>query len=140
MIERYETPEMAKAWLEDAKFQLWLKTELAVLDAKVKQGRLHPDVAAQIRRDGIVDLDEIAALERELEHDLLAFVRSVQGKLNPGVAGEFHRRAPGQLPELLQWPAPCGHCFFPFLASLKGWSRREIRDYYISMNPLAPAL
>ncbi len=91
MIGRYETPEMAAAWLEEAKFQLWLQTELAVLDAKVKQGRLHPEVAAQIRQDGIVDLDQIAALEAELEHDLLAFVRSVQSKLPSDVAGEFHR-------------------------------------------------
>ncbi|MEK7653140.1 MAG: adenylosuccinate lyase [Patescibacteria group bacterium] len=91
MIGRYETSEIAAAWLEEAKFQLWLQTELAVLEAKVKQGRLHPDVATQIRQDGIVDLDQIAALEAELEHDLLAFVRSVQSKLDSQVAGEFHR-------------------------------------------------
>jgi len=91
MIDRYETVPMAKTWLEERKFQLWCDTELAVLQAKADLGRLHPDVAARIREQAIFDLDVIAAIEAETQHDLLAFVQAVQQNLEPDNCGEFHQ-------------------------------------------------
>ena len=40
MIERYTLPEMGKIWTESAKFQSWLKVEIAACEANFSLGKI----------------------------------------------------------------------------------------------------
>jgi len=43
VIERYTLPEMGKIWTESAKFQSWLKVEIAACEANFSLGKI-PEV------------------------------------------------------------------------------------------------
>jgi len=40
VIERYTLPEMGKIWTEGAKFQSWLKVEIAACEANFSLGKI----------------------------------------------------------------------------------------------------
>jgi len=40
VIERYTLPEMGKIWTENAKFQSWLKVEIAACEANFSLGNI----------------------------------------------------------------------------------------------------
>lgn len=86
MIERYTTPEMAALWSEQAKFESWLQVEKAVARVQGELG-LIPRTAARAIQRASFKLEEIAEYEKETNHDVIAFVRSVARSL--GQAGAY---------------------------------------------------
>ena len=48
MIERYTLPEMGKIWTENAKFQSWLKVEIAACEANCSLGKIPKDAFKEI--------------------------------------------------------------------------------------------
>lgn len=75
MIERYSRPQMAAVWSERRKIDAWLAVEVAVADAWHQRGRVPADAIARIRTASC-DLDRMREIERETDHDVIAFVRA----------------------------------------------------------------
>jgi len=77
MIERYENSGIAAIWCDRNKLGLWRKTELAVIHAKEKLGRIPRGIFGKIKKILLanpIDLVRWKEKEKELRHDLNAFV------------------------------------------------------------------
>ncbi len=74
MIPRYTREVMGRIWTEEYKFQVWLKVELAALEAMAAAGLIPPEVPARIRQKAAVDAACILAIEERTHHDVAAFV------------------------------------------------------------------
>ena len=86
MVPKYTRPEMGRIWSSQHMYDLWLKVEVAVAEAWFEQGDV-PDWAMDaIRRSSFVE-DDIARYEDEVQHDVIAFLRSVNDSLPE--AGRF---------------------------------------------------
>lgn len=92
MIPRYSTKQMVEIWAEERKFDLWLKIELLVLEARKNLGEITPEVFRRIEAQAKFNIARIDEIEKELDHDLLSFVQCVQENLDPDIRGEFHRK------------------------------------------------
>ncbi len=75
MIERYTRPEMGRLWSEQAKIDNWLKVEIAVCEAWSRRDRI-PAAAMEAIRKAHVNLDRMREIERETDHDVIAFLRA----------------------------------------------------------------
>jgi adenylosuccinate lyase len=82
MIERYTRPEMGRVWSEARKIELWLTVELAVCEAWARRGRI-PDEAMPAIRAATCDLERMRAIEREVDHDVIAFLRASGESVGP---------------------------------------------------------
>ncbi|MCM8768453.1 MAG: adenylosuccinate lyase [Candidatus Omnitrophica bacterium] len=87
MIARYTRPEMAAIWSEENKYQKWLAVELAALEGWQKAGVVPQPIVAAIKDQAKVDLERIAEIEKETQHDVIAFVQQVCENL--GEQGRF---------------------------------------------------
>src|SRR5690606_17672852 len=74
-IERYTRPEMGRIWSERQKIDLWLRVEIAVCEAWAKRGVVPPEAMAKIRQASC-DLERKKEIERETDHDVIAFLRA----------------------------------------------------------------
>ena len=77
MIERYTLPEMGKIWTESAKFQSWLKVEIAACEANFSLGKIPEHAIKDIRLNAKFDESRIKEIEKEVKHDVIAFLTSV---------------------------------------------------------------
>ncbi len=68
---------MGRIWSAENRFRKWLEVELAVLEGWAELGVVPRAAVAAVRERARVDLDRIAALEREVHHDVIAFITSV---------------------------------------------------------------
>jgi adenylosuccinate lyase len=75
MIEKYTRPQMGLVWSEERKIALWLKVEIAVCEAWAEEGVVPADALPAIRA-ATVDLERMREIERETEHDVIAFLRA----------------------------------------------------------------
>lgn len=75
MIERYTRPEMGAIWSERRKIDEWLAVEKAVSEAWHRRGRI-PAEAMPAIREATCDLERMREIEREVDHDLIAFLRA----------------------------------------------------------------
>jgi len=87
MIERYSLSPMRELWTEEAKYERWLKVELAVVEAQAELGQIPQEAAREIQKRAELDISRAKEIEAEIGHDLLAFVRSLEEKIGP--AGRF---------------------------------------------------
>ena len=81
MIPRFTRPEMAAIWTLDNKFRTWLDIEIAVCEAQAELGMIPADVPAQIRAKARFDVARIDEIEREVRHDVIAFLTCVNESL-----------------------------------------------------------
>ncbi|MFC1558143.1 adenylosuccinate lyase [candidate division KSB1 bacterium] len=77
MIERYTLKEMGEIWQDKNKYAAWLRVELAVCKAYVKLGEIPPDVMEDIEKKADFDVERINEIEKEVKHDVIAFLTSV---------------------------------------------------------------
>ena len=77
MIPRYSRPEMVKIWDPETKFQIWFEIEAHALDAMAEIGTVPKDAAKAVWERGKFDIDRIDEIEREVKHDVIAFLTSV---------------------------------------------------------------
>lgn len=75
MIPRYTRPEMARIWSEEHKIALWLQVEIAVAEAWAARGVIPPEAMERIRQASC-DLDRMREIEKEVDHDVIAFLRA----------------------------------------------------------------
>ena len=84
MIERYALPEMSAIWNEERRLDLWLRIELLAVDAWAAEGRVPREDAERLAgAAATVDVERMREIERESQHDVIAFLRSVSEALGP---------------------------------------------------------
>lgn len=76
MIERYTRPEMGWVWSEDQKIHAWLAVEKAACEGWHRRGRI-PTWAIDPIRSATCNLGRMHDIERETDHDVIAFLRAV---------------------------------------------------------------
>ena len=83
MIPRYARPEMTALWEAESRFSIWLEIETHAMDAMVKLGIVPADAAKAVRERGGFDVDRIDEIEREVKHDVIAFLTSLSEHVGP---------------------------------------------------------
>ena len=77
MIPRYTRPEMAEIWSPETRFGIWLEIETLAAEAMENLGLIPEGVTKAVRERGAFDVDRIDAIEREVKHDVIAFLTNV---------------------------------------------------------------
>ncbi|MGC6472562.1 MAG: adenylosuccinate lyase [Parvibaculales bacterium] len=83
MIPRYTREEMASIWTPESRFGIWLDIETHALDAMADLGIVPQDAAKAVRERGGFDVDRIDEIEREVKHDVIAFLTSLSEHVGP---------------------------------------------------------
>jgi adenylosuccinate lyase len=78
MIERYSRPEMARLWSQEAKYEAWLKVELAVCEVYAKRGIIPAEALGRIKAGARVDAARIDEIESRTRHDVIAFLTNLE--------------------------------------------------------------
>ncbi len=68
---------MGQIWTESAKFQSWLKVEIAACEANCSLGKIPENAMKDIRSNAKFDESRIKEIEKEVKHDVIAFLTSV---------------------------------------------------------------
>ncbi|MDQ3856191.1 MAG: lyase family protein, partial [Chloroflexota bacterium] len=82
VIDRYTLPEMGALWSDARKYEQWLRVELAVCEAWTEAGVIPPADMERLRK-ATVSAERVSELERETDHDLIAFVRAAGETIGP---------------------------------------------------------
>ncbi|MET0554421.1 MAG: adenylosuccinate lyase, partial [Vicinamibacteria bacterium] len=83
MIPRYSRPEMARIWSEQNRFQAWLDVEIAATEVLAERGTVPQEALAAIKERAKFDVARIDAIEKEVQHDVIAFVSNVAENVGP---------------------------------------------------------
>jgi len=83
MIPRYSRPEMARIWEPETKFRIWLKIETYAAESMAELGLIPKHAADAVKKRGGFDIARIDAIEREVKHDVIAFLTSVAEHIGP---------------------------------------------------------
>jgi adenylosuccinate lyase len=89
VIERYTLPEIGAVWTEEAKYRAWLRVELAVSRARAQLGEIPTEEVEELAEKADFTVERIQEIERETEHDVIAFVTNV-AEYASDVARHFH--------------------------------------------------
>ena len=83
MIPRYSRPEMARLWSDENRFATWLEVEIAATAVLAERGVVPKEALAAIRERARFDIQRIEEIEREVQHDVIAFVSCVAESVGP---------------------------------------------------------
>ena len=81
MVERYAREAMKSKWSIQAKYDAWLKVELAAVRAWNKLGLITDDYCEKIQKNAKFDIARIDEIEKITKHDVIAFLTSVSESL-----------------------------------------------------------
>ena len=81
MIDRYSRPEMTRVWSRDAKYEAWLKVELAVCEVYARRGAIPADALGRIKARAKVSARRIDEIEATTRHDVIAFMTNLEESL-----------------------------------------------------------
>ena len=90
MIERYSREEIKKIWELDQKFQYYLNVELAVCDAYADLGLIPRENLDQIHQKATFSVERIDEIEKEVRHDVIAFLTNVNESVGAENAKYIH--------------------------------------------------
>ena len=90
MIDRYSREEMKKIWDLNSKFDYYLKVEIAVCEAYTKLGRIPKKDLEEIKKRVRFNIERIDEIEREVRHDVIAFLTCVNESLGENLARHMH--------------------------------------------------
>ena len=94
MIPRYSTPEMDAVWSDPARFGRWLEVELLATEGHAALGVVPPEAAEICRAKApVADADFVERIlerERITDHDVAAFVDTVQADIDDPAASWIH--------------------------------------------------
>src|SRR6201995_5386541 len=77
MIPRYTRPEMAAIWDPQTRYRIWFEIEAHATDALAALGVVPKEAAAALwakGQDATFDVARIDEIEREVKHDVIAFL------------------------------------------------------------------
>lgn len=77
MITRYSRPEMSAIWSDETRLQIWLEVETLALEAMVDAGLAPQAALEEMRSKGRFDVARVLEIEREVKHDVIAFLTNV---------------------------------------------------------------
>jgi adenylosuccinate lyase len=77
MIARYTLKEMGAIWSEENKFRTWLEVELEAAHAMAQHKIIPMKAYTTIRKKANFDVARINEIEKEVNHDVIAFLTSV---------------------------------------------------------------
>jgi adenylosuccinate lyase len=86
MIPRYTRSEMAAIWSAETRYRIWFEIEAHAADAMAELGIIPKDAAKTIwdkGRNARFDAERIAAIEREVKHDVIAFLTHLAEIVGP---------------------------------------------------------
>jgi len=83
MIRRYTRPAMGKIWDEENKFRIWLEIEILACEAQAELGVVPPEAVKVIREKARFYIPRIEDIEREVKHDVIAFLTNVGEYVGP---------------------------------------------------------
>src|SRR3989337_3880002 len=86
MIPRYRRPEMAAIWAPQARYRIWFEIEAHARDAMADLGIVPPEAARAIwakGKDATFDVARIEEIEREVKHDVVAFLTHLAEIVGP---------------------------------------------------------
>jgi adenylosuccinate lyase len=86
MIPRYTRPEIAAIWNAETRYRLWFEIEAHAAEAMAELGIIPKEAAEKIwekGRNARFDLARIDAIEREVKHDVVAFLTHVAEIIGP---------------------------------------------------------
>jgi adenylosuccinate lyase len=86
MIPRYSRPEMTAIWSPETRFRIWFEIEAHAADAMAELGIIPKDAAKKIWAKGAkakFDIARIDAIEREVKHDVIAFLTHLAEIVGP---------------------------------------------------------
>jgi adenylosuccinate lyase len=81
VIPRYARPEMAGIWTQDAKYEAWLRVELAVCEVYARRGLIPVDALGRIKARAQVSAERIDLIEATTRHDVIAFLTNLEEAL-----------------------------------------------------------
>ena len=86
MIPRYSRPRMVDIWSPETKYKIWFEIEAHAATAQAKLGVI-PAAAAETvwekGRDAKFDVERIDEIEREVKHDVIAFLTHLAEIVGP---------------------------------------------------------
>ena len=77
MIPRYSRPEMTQIWEPENRFRIWFEIEAHACDAMAALGLIPKSAAKAVWAKGKFEVDRIDAIEREVKHDVIAFLTNL---------------------------------------------------------------
>ena len=83
MIPRYSRPEMARLWSDENRFATWLEVEIAATEVLVGRGVVPKEALLAIKERARFDVARIEEIEKEVQHDVIAFVSCVAESVGP---------------------------------------------------------
>jgi adenylosuccinate lyase len=83
MIPRYSRPEMTAIWTPETRYSIWLEIETVAAEAMAELGMIPKDVPKAVRERGGFNVERIDEIEREVKHDVIAFLTSVSEHVGP---------------------------------------------------------
>ena len=86
MISRYTRPEMAQIWAPATRFRIWFEIEAHAATAMAELGLIPESAARAIWEKGSkaeFDVARIDAIEREVKHDVIAFLTHLAEHVGP---------------------------------------------------------
>jgi adenylosuccinate lyase len=83
MIPRYSRKEMARIWEPENRFAIWLKIEILACEAWAELGKVPPEAVEEIKAKAGFDIARIDTIEREVKHDVIAFLTAVAERVGP---------------------------------------------------------
>ena len=86
MIPRYSRPQMTTIWDPQTKFRIWFEIEAHAMDALADLGVVPKEAAAEVwtkAKDVEFDVERIDSIEREVKHDVIAFLTHLSEIVGP---------------------------------------------------------
>jgi adenylosuccinate lyase len=83
MIPRYTRPEMAAIFEPENRFKIWLEIETLAAEKMAELGTVPKSVPVSLRKKGRFDIARIDEIEKEVKHDVIAFLTSVAEHVGP---------------------------------------------------------
>ena len=83
MIARYTRPAMGSIWEDENKFRIWLEIELLASEAQAELGVVPKEAVRVMREKAAFDVARIDEIEREVKHDVIAFLTNVGQYIGP---------------------------------------------------------
>ena len=83
MIPRYARPDMVKIWEPENKFRIWFEIEAHACDAQAELGVIPKSAAEAVWKNGKFEVDRIDEIEREVKHDVIAFLTNLAEHVGP---------------------------------------------------------
>lgn len=90
MIERYSLEKMKNIWDLQSKFDYYLKVELAVCEAYSTLGQIKKEDLEKIKKLASFNLKRIDEIEKEVNHDVIAFLTNVNETVGEELAKYIH--------------------------------------------------